>query len=292
MVREVPPPGRRSLAKVHITRTTALYPTRVFVQWDVESDESGAFFVDVARAQSPDGPWESIATGMRSAYNFIDDHFNLPPADPRNRGREGVNLYSLARAIYYQVTVTPPSGFANAFVSEATPVEPGLDRRTRLFKRKILHDQAVGYRRLNGVPLIVLKRRRWGDRCPECYDPVTKEATLEHCPICYGTAFTGGYWTPTLIRGRREAAAVESNITSHGDSDIKLNDFNVLDYPLVEYKDVIIDVVRNDRYQVQRVHHTELKSVTVHQKITASLLGRNSVEYKLLVDPLNVPPLY
>lgn len=285
-------PGRLSLAEARITRTTALYPSAVFLQWDITPDESGAFFIDVARAQGPDGPWECIATGMRDAYNFIDNQFNLPPADPRNHGREGVNLFSLARVIYYQITVMPPSGSANAFSSEPTPIEPGLDQRTRLFKRKILHDQAVGYRRLNGIPLIVLKRRRWGDRCPKCYDPVTKESTLEHCPVCFGTAFTGGYWAPTLIRGRREAASVESQVTAHGDSDVKLNDFNILDYPLVEYKDIIVDLVRNDRYQVQRVHHTELKSVTVHQKLTASLLGRNSVEYKLLVDPNSIPPLY
>jgi hypothetical protein len=280
------------LADVHITRTTALFPTAVFVQWDVESEESGSFFVDIARAQGPDGPWESIATGLRDAYNFVDDQFNLPPADPRNAGREGVNLFSLARVIYYQVTVTPPSGSANEFHSHPEPVEPGLDRRTRLFKRKILHDQAVGYKNLNGIPLILLKRRRWGDRCPECYDPVNKESTLEHCLVCFGTSFVGGYWTPTLIRGRREAATVETNIMAHGDSDVRLADFNILDYPLVEYKDIVVDLVRNDRYQVQRVHHTELKSVTVHQKLSTSLLGRNSVEYKLLVDPATTPQLY
>jgi hypothetical protein len=95
-----------------------------------------------------------------------------------------------------------------------------------------------------------------------------------------------------LIRGRREAASVESSMTSHGDSDVKFADFNILDYPLVEYKDIVVDLVRNDRYQVQRTHHTELKSVTVHQKLTASLLGRNSIEYKLLADPTAIPPLY
>jgi hypothetical protein len=280
------------VSEIHLTRTTALFPNAVFIQWDVESEESGAFFVDVYRAEGPDGPWECIASGLRDAYNFVDNKFNFPPNECDIVGREGLNMFSLARVIYYKVTVTPPSGAANAFSSHPEPVEPGLDRRTRLLKRKILRDQAVGYRNLNGVPLIVLKRRRWGNRCPKCYDPVTKESTLEHCLECYGTSFEGGYWAPTLIRGRREAASVVSNISAHGDTDVKMNDFNVLDYPLIEYKDLIVDLVRNDRYQVQRVHHTELKSVTVHQKLTASLLGRNSIEYKLLVDPNTTPPLY
>lgn len=280
------------MSSVEIRRTTALYPNAVFVQWDIASDEAGALLVDIARSGSPSGPWESVAVGLLDAYNFVDDQFNLPPAPPGGNWREGTNLFSLARAIYYQITVTPPSGPANAFSSAPTPVEPGLDTRTRLLKRKILRDQAVGYRRLNGIPIIVLKRRRWGERCPKCWDPATNQATLEHCLVCFGTSYAGGYWAPTLIRGRREAAAVETQMTSDGDSDMKLDDFNVLDYPFIEYKDIVVDLVRNERYQVQRVHSTQLRSVTVHQKVTASLLGHNSVEYKILVDPETTPPLY
>lgn len=282
------------MAHVEIRRTTALFPNAVFIQWDIAAEESGVHLVDVARAESPSGPWETIVVGLRDAYNFVDDKetWNLPPAPPGGNGREGTNLFSLARAVYYLVTVTPPSGIAHAFSSEATPVEPGLDTRTRLLKRKILRDQATGYRRLNGVPLIVLKRRRWGERCPKCWDPATGQATLEHCSVCFGTSYAEGYWSPTLIRGRREAASVETKMTSDGDNDVKYADFNVLDYPLIEYKDIVVDLVRNDRYQVQRVHHTELKSVTVHQKVTASLLGRNSIEYKVLADPETAPPLY
>jgi hypothetical protein len=282
------------MASVEIRRTTALIPNAVFVQWDIVADESGPYLVDIARSQSPSGPWETIVAGLRDAYHFLDDafSFNFPPAPPNSEGREGTNLFSLARAIYYQITVVPPSGIANAFVSEPTPVEPGLDTRTRLLKRKILRDQAVGYKRLNGIPLIVLKRRRWGERCPECWDPATNQSISEHCLACFGTSYKNGYWAPTLIRGRREAAATETKMTSDGDSDLRLADFNVLDYPLIEYKDIIVDLVRNDRYQVQRVHHTELKSVPVHQKITASMLGRNSIEYRVLVDPETTPPLY
>lgn len=272
------------MSEVEIKRTTALYPNGVFVQWDIESDESGSFLVDVARAGAPDGPWESVAVGLLDGYNFLDD-LKTPPGTLANQ-------FSLAKAIYYQITVTPPSGNQNSFASEPTPVEPHLDRRTRLLKRKIQRDQAVGYRRLNGVPLVVLKRKHWGERCPTCFDPITKQATHEHCLTCFGTAYVGGYWAPTLIRGRREAASVQAQMASPGDTEVKLADFNILDYPLVAYQDLVVDLVRNDRYQVQRAHETELKSVPVHQKVTASLLGRNSVEYRLLVEPLSIPPLY
>lgn len=274
------------MSKVEIKRTTALYPSGVFIQWDISADEDGAHLVDVARSGGPEGPWEEVVAGLRDGYCYLDRF--APPSTTH----EPTNQLSLSRTIYYQVTVVPPSGIGNAFKSKAEPVEPHLDTRTKLLKRKIQRDQATAYKRLNGVPLIVLKRKRWGDRCPVCYDSVTKQAMVEHCDVCFGTSFVDGYWTPVLIRGRREAASVQTQMTSHGDSDIKYADFNILDYPLIEYKDVIIDLVRNDRYEVQRSHETELKSVPVHQKVTASLLSRSSVEYRVPVDPYAKPSLY
>lgn len=281
------------MSSVVITRTTALYPSAVFLQWNVDSDETGTFIVDIERAGSPNGPWEAVVVGLSNAYNYVDDDFGLPPAPVTNpNGGEPLNLFSLSRDVYYRVTVTPPSGSANAFATAPTPVEPGLDTRTRLLKRKLLRDLAVGFKRLNGIPLVVLKRKRWGERCTTCYDPVLGEATREHCKACFGTSFLGGYWAPVLIRGRREAAAVQTNLVAHGEEDTKYADFLTLDYPHLEYKDIIVDLNRNERFEVLRMTPTELKTVIVHQKLSCSLLSHSSVEYSVLVDPTSTPPLY
>jgi hypothetical protein len=278
------------LPSVSITRTTALFPSAVFVQWDIAQDAPAPFLVDVYRAGSPNGPWEALGLALRDAYHFLDDRFNLPPPENPDAEHVGLNFFSLSRDVYYRVDVTPDGGAL--FSSAPTPVEPGLDRRTRLFKRKILHDESVAFRVLNGIPLAVLKRRHWGPRCTNCYDPTTREATLEHCPVCLGTAFVGGYWAPVYIRGRRTPAPVQTQLTAHGDSDTKVLNFVILDYPRLEYKDVLVDLRRDDRYRVEGVTTTELKGVPVHQVISASELGRNSVEYSVLVDPNTVPPLY
>ncbi len=280
------------MGSIAITRTTALYPSAVFLQWDLRTDEAGPHLVDVARAGAPAGPWEPVATSLPDAYHFLDDRFNLPPPPRPTDIGVGLNLFSLSREVYYRVTATPPSGAVNAFASVPTPIEPGLDVRTRLFKRKILRDEATAFRHLNGVPLVVLKRRRWGTRCPECFDPVTRESTLEHCPVCFGTSFQGGYWAPVSIRGRKSAAPVQTQLTAHGDSDVKTVTFAILDYPHVEYKDVVVDLRRNDLYEVQIVTPTELKGVTVHQALTASLLGRNSIEYRVPLDVATSAALY
>lgn len=280
------------MASVEITRTTALFPSAVYIQWDIEPDESGVHVVAVDRAGSPEGPWENIASSLPNTYQFVDRLFNLPPAVTSAEAHEGLNLFSISREVYYRVTVTPPSGSANNFSSAPTPIEPGLDRRTRLFKRKILRDESTAFRNLNGIPIIVLKRKNWGTRCKECWDPVTKDGTKEHCSNCYGTTFEGGYWQPVLIRGRRSPGAVDTQMTAHGDSEVKYVTFIVLDYPHLEYKDILVDLHRNQRYIIQRVTRTELKTVPVHQTIAASELARDAVEYEVPVDPRTTPPLY
>jgi len=278
------------MGSVTVTRTTALFPSAVFIQWDISPDAPGSFLTDIHRSGSPEGPWEPIGIALRDAYSYLDEYFNLPP--PENPGAEhaGLNFFSLSRDVYYRVTVTPDSG--DTFVSAPTPIEPGLDRRTRLLKRKMQRDASIGFRKLNGIPTAVLKRKHWGPRCTYCYDATLREATIEHCPICLGTSFEGGYWAPVIITARRTPAPVQTQITAHGDSDVKVLSFITLDYPHIESRDILVDLRRNDRYRVEVATSTELRGVMVHQTISASELGRNAVEYSIDVDPYAVPPLY
>lgn len=280
------------MASVEITRTTALFPSAVFVQWNITRDETGEHTVDLYRSGSPTGPWQEVALAMVDAYHALDEKFNLPPTMGQTDLQLGLNLFSLSKEVYYKVVVTPPTGMAGRYESVPTSIEPALDVRTRLLKRKILRDEAVAFRRLNGVPLAVLKKRHWGKRCRECWDPVSNGATHEHCPYCYGTGIEHGFWNPVYVRGRKSAAPVQTQMSAHGDSDVKKVLFTLLDYPHVEKHDVIVDLRRNDRYEVEMVTATELKGVYVHQTVTASQLARSSVEFAVLVDPTNTPPLY
>lgn len=280
------------MASVEITKTTALFPSSVFVQWDLTSDENGPHLIDVYRAGSPEGPWQQLASSLVNAYHFLDDKLNLPPPEKPTDVHEGLHFFSLSREVYYQVVVTPPSGSANTFHSEPTLVEPTLDTRTRLLKRKILRDESIAFRALNGVPIAVLKRKHWGTRCRDCYDEQLREGLKEHCKACFGTTFERGYWAPVVVRGRRTPAPVQEQMTAHGDSEVRRVNFILLDYPAIAPKDLLVDLRKNERYLVEIVSPTELKGVTVHQTITASHLARNSVEYEVLVDQVATPPLY
>jgi len=271
---------------VKITRTTAIYPTGIFVQWDIDSSESGVHLVDVARSGGPNGPWITVASALPNTYQYYDTNLNLPDVS------EGLNFFSMNHELYYQITVIPPSGIENKFTSPPTAVEAGLDKRMRLIKRKILRDSAIALKAINGIEIVALKRKNWGMRCSKCWDPVTKEGTIEHCDRCYGTTFEGGYWNPVLIRGLKDPAPTSSDMAPEGLSEKRMTQITILDFPQMEPDDLLVDLRNDDRYFVQVVTPREIRSVLVNQSIVASLIARDAVEYTIPIDLTSTPGLY
>lgn len=249
---------------VELTRTVALYPSAVFVQWHATDCDGGTF--ELLRSGSPTGPWETVAIGV-NGYHAVDDRYDA----------EGPNAYSLAREVYYRVRV-------GDLMSKPRRVEPNLPRHTMMLKRKMQYDLRLGLRAHNGVRGFVLKRRRWGTRCAACYDTATRDSTFEHCAQCYGTTYVGGYWLPAGILMRRETAPVQTQVAPRGKTEQKYAGFLLLDYPALEQDDLIVEAETNSRWLVDIVTPTTLRGVPVHQKAVCSEIARDAVEYQVLVD--------
>lgn len=269
---------------LQVRRALALFPGKVFLQWDLDgATESGSYVFEVSRGPGPEGPWEVLVAGQPDTYNHLD---TLP-----QQRYEDVNLLTLARDVHYRIRVTPPQG--PAYAAEAvTVLEPKLEGRFKLLKRKILRDEAVLLRRLNGVEVAVLKRVRWGERCTKCYDKYTREPVRGACTQCYGTGYRGGYHPPVVTLARRGVTPVNTQVTPQGKTDVILTQVTMLDVPAVEQDDVLVFLRDNRRFIVKEVTHTEIQTVTVHQKLGVSELARNTIEYRIPVDPKAVPPLF
>ena len=272
---------------VKITRTLPLHPRGVFLQWDLTNpSESGTYLFDVYRGGGPSGPWELLVGGAVNTYNYIDRF----PSD--NTAVEGDrNQLSLSRGVFYRIVATPPSGSAGK-VEAVSLTEPALDGRQRLLKRKMLRDLSIGLKRLNGTPVALVKRMHWGPRCTKCYDKYTKEVVRANCVTCMGTGFIPGYHMPVISLARRTPTAVETAMTPEGKQDVSVLQVWMIDAPRAEEDDILVFLIDDRRFIVKKVLPTELKTVAVHQKLIVSEIARSSVEFRLVVDPLRVPPLF
>lgn len=246
----------------------------------------GSYVFEVYRAGSPEGPWTTLVTGHVDQYNYSDV---LPLTEtPAERA---VNQLSLARGIFYKVVVTPPSGCDNK-VEVVSAVEPRLDGRQRLLKRKMLRDESMMLGKLNGVEVAVVKRMHWGPRCTKCYDKFTKEVVRASCTACYGTGFSPGYFKPIITLGRRGVLPNAKQVSPQGQSEFRPTQVTILDVPKIEPDDILVFLKDNRRFVVKAVIQTELRTVGVHQKLEVSEIARSSIEYRLVVDPSRIPPLF
>lgn len=272
---------------IEITRLLPLFPRGVFLQWDlVNPTESGTYVFDVYRSGSPEGPWEALSTNDANVYNYNDI---LPSTS--TQAASDVNQLSLTRGIFYRIVATPPSGPDNK-VEVVSVVEPRLDGKQRLLKRKILRDESLTFKKLNGVEIAVVKRMHWGPRCSKCWDATTKTVTRGSCTTCFGTGFSPGYFKPIITLGRRGTLPEAKQITPQGISEYRPTQVTILDAPKVDPDDVLVFLKDNRRFVVKSAIQTELRTVAVHQKFEVSELPRSSIEYRLVVDPTRIPPLF
>lgn len=272
---------------LEITRLLPLFPRGVFLQWDlVTPTESGSYFFAVYRSGSPEGPWTPLQMGGIDIYNYND----VLPATSTSV-TEDVNQLSLTRGIFYRIVCTPPSGCANN-VEVISVVEPRLSGKQRLLKRKIYRDESLTFQKLNGVEVVVVKRMHWGPRCTKCWDNATKSVTRANCATCFGTGFIPGYFTPILTLGRRGTLPAAKQLAPQGIAEYRPTQVTILDAPKVEPDDILVFLADNKRFLVKAVIQTELKTVSVHQKLEVSELARSDMAYRIIVDPSRIPPLF
>lgn len=297
--------------RVFVTEVSPWKTDQVRLQWDLEEvDESGTFAFEVYRSGSSGGPWTKIKdyTDVYLGYDDLDT--------------EAANILALSRDLYYFVRLIPPSGAVNQVDSpivnlegqaEVAVLDPqpaigyrvtdyaqfevgprtnitkrpvdesALDKRLRLLRRKILRDQYLLLKKFNGIEYLLLKRRHFGTRCPDCYDPTTRKVTVSHCPTCHGTSWEEGFFTPVEMLGRRLASQIQTELTSQTKDDIDMTRIQLQSFPRIDEGDLLIEKARNRRFLVKQRYFTTLKTIPVHQTVSVSELERQAKEYAISV---------
>jgi hypothetical protein len=275
--------------ELEITRTTPVYrhseASGVFVQWIIKNPTGDIENVRIERSGAPEGPFETVIDNI-TGFHFFDDLRHVPVPSATDI-RENLNFLSLHRRVYYRVTAT----INGQNVSAIRDNRDNLPLKLAALRRKMQRDIRVGFK-FSGVPFAVLKRKHWGIRCKECFDPITKRVTKSKCTSCYGTGFEGGYFDPVRITGRIGVDNVQTQIENHGKVDINQKHLTILDYPILEEADIVINLRQNDRYLVRGITQTELQTVPVHQRAILSELERDSIEYRFPINKDHIPIIY
>lgn len=270
---------------VTITKSTPLTPRGNFLQWTLSNCAPDTYFFDVHRSGSRNGPWERVVEGLQDTYSYTD-RFDQAVTVDRTRVLPPNQLSQLTN-FYYQVTVRNGSGQIATDLSE---VGPTLEPKQRQMLRALTHAEWRAFR-YSGVPVALLKRRRWGVRCRKCVDPTTKEVLRSACTNCWGTGFEGGYWNPVMTYARRAPLQETSQITPEGKTNISNSRMVLLAIPRMEQADLVVFLRDNKRFFVDQQVETQLRTVPVHQVVLLTELSGSDIAYRIPVDRRAVPSL-
>tara|TARA_B100000214_G_scaffold1422_1_gene1087 strand:+ start:3759 stop:4538 length:780 start_codon:yes stop_codon:yes gene_type:complete len=251
-----------------ITQVLPVYPKHIYVQWTVEDKESALGSVDILRSQSASGPYNVIASLTSSDYSYQD----IEP-----------NLLGLSRAYYYIVKANSVYSGSEYVLSEPRTAEYELKGHRAKIARKARRDLKIQLERLNGVPIVILKRRSFGPRCTECYNEVTNDVMFSHCNTCYGTTYLEGYHDPVYTYGKLDPVVVQESVGSSGLNESAMTGLTITEYPVVETNDIVIEARTNRRFKVMRKVSSESSRVLVHQDLQVSEISRAGIEYEIPV---------
>jgi hypothetical protein len=122
-----------------------------------------------------------------------------------------------------------------------------------------------------GVQVVILKRRRFGPRCPRCYQAGSNNASNGSCRTCYTTTYNGGFHTPILtmaklnVDGPSEVRPTEAGRAKSSQSRGSFGPF-----PALEDGDVVVDLRRRRWFTVTGVDHKTLQGRRYGTKCTLS----------------------
>jgi hypothetical protein len=273
---------------IKYTRFVPIYPNGYFIQWtisDFNPNLDGSYEFEVYVSGSPSGPWESVSGVLVDTYSFFDK--NTQPAGTIYKNYRRVNTFAINRTPYYKTVVRAPDGTIAETVDDTDPV---LDFKQAQYWRK----GDYNFRKsllVNGVPVAVIKKRRWGKRCPRCIDPVTKVNLRAACKVCFASGFLPGYFNPQHLHIKRGAPQSSSQLTPEGRKDFNGVTVHVPYTPQLDQGDLVVFLRDNRRFMVDQQSETQITTVTLHQVCKLNELPRDHVCFKIPVDPTNINPI-
>ena len=236
------------------------------ISWTIQETGENVdnFTFDIYRANSTEGPWVRIASGLTD-FSYQDTSIKFfKPSEVYFYKVEVQDIYSQERVLY-------------------DVIGRAIYRAPDNIALAVFHDETIYLERVvNNPEIYVLVKKRSGTRCTNCWDSVRRQPTKTKCNVCYGTGYEGGFYDPVpvkycLLSGR---STLESYAEMADVSDEKFSPTQlwIQNSPIMHSGDLIIDSL-NNRYEINQVIPTTKNWYVLRQILTVNLLPQSHILY-------------
>lgn len=133
-----------------------------------------------------------------------------------------------------------------------------------------------------GTKCFFFRRRTYGVRCPRCWSVEQEKIMDDHCEVCYGTSFEGGYFDPIAVFVQFDPDnSTKRNVYSGTIEPNAISGWTI-SMPAMTSKDIIIRAKDWNVYKMLDVNITSLQAKPVRQMMSIVQLAKADVENKLL----------
>jgi len=164
--------------------------------------------------------------------------------------------------------------------------EKSLSKRDRLLYREMVRREALTLDKFNGADFLLFRRIVNGTPCTDCVDEILQQPASNECPSCYGIGFLGGYYKKGILRINVNADD-DSKLSQQasGPQELSLVSGNFPGYPIVKFKDIMVDPSTNKRYEIVSTIEDQFHTYNIRQTVIMSRLPPSDPSYQV---PINV----
>jgi hypothetical protein len=237
--------------------------------------------------------WAGAKFHVYYASGGADSFTRLTPApiDDRFFADHGNKDYRKAKEGRYVVEAILP--FSSELV-RSYPTTWEYRRRDKIEKIaiEIQRREYMLLSKFTGAKSYFLRKKTRGMRCPRCWNKTAEHIMDDHCPVCYGTSFDGGYFDPIPVYIQYDPSAANKRKAYYGSAEPNVINAWTISMPEMSSDDIIIRTMDWNVYKVTDVNCTELQTQPVKQVLTITQLARDDIENKLVDRAHNSNQLY
>ena len=209
----------------------------------------------------------SIYRGTTPAWHPDDYVLIASGLDPVNTNEyvdttvSGYQSYQWQDFYYTAVPINVNTG-ASGVVFTPTRLQAPMN----LLAKEIIRRKTVALRPdYGGAPFLILKRKKGGTRCSNCWDDTLQKRTMEACPVCFDTGWVGGYWRPITTSATMGGASRQTLVNIFGEWEQANTFLKMGPYPVVSPQDIVIDQ-QNRRWRIIDIAPVEKNQFIVTQQ--------------------------
>lgn len=132
---------------------------------------------------------------------------------------------------------------------------------------------------VGNTEMILLQKKHMGQIC-SCYDDVRQMSADKTCPLCYGTSYVGGYYSPEIIKVNFYNPPTEQFKFSPSDNaqDQSILQLWTSNFPLIKAEDILVDK-NNIRYIVTSNMLTRKNYYVIRQILAIQMVPKYNIVY-------------